>query len=114
MLGFNTQFIATVGTAMDTVERGGKPRHSLRAVVRMPKTKGSEEYGNQWVTLNIRDFNAEYARNITVGSRVVCMGTLRTAASEDGTKTYFDVDVQDITAFPKTEAVKAAVGGPDW
>ena len=115
MLGFNVSFVATIGSALDTTERGGKTRHSMRAAVRMLKPKGSDEYGTQWVTLNINEYSAEYARGILVGAPVVVFGSLRTSLSEDGTKTYFDVDVRDITAFPKRAGKEqVAAGGPDW
>ena len=102
-LGINCNFIATVGSALNTVERGGKPRHSIRAAIRMPKRrKEDEDFQTLWVTLNIRDFNAEYAKGIQVGQRVVVNGTQRTSQGDDG-RTFVDIDVSDITAFPKTE-----------
>lgn len=99
MLGIQSAFIATTGTALDTVERGGKPRHSLRAAIRMPKRKKEDkDYPAQWVTLNIREFDAEYAKRIPVGTRVFIMGRQRTALSDDGNKLFVDVDVESISA----------------
>lgn len=112
MLGIKCNFIARVGSVLDTVERGGKPRHNMRVAIRMPKSKKDQaEYPTQWVTLSIRDFNADYARNIQVGQQVSVNGTLRTSVSEDGTKTWIDVDVDEITAFPRGEAKQDE---PSW
>lgn len=102
MLGIQVAFIANTGSALDTVERGGEPRHTIRAAVRMPKRKKEDpEYGTQWVTLNFRDSfttMVDYARRIPVGTRVAVFGTLRTSQGDDG-RTFVDVDVTEVTAL---------------
>ena|SRR5689334_11225814 len=122
MIGMNTNFIATVGTLLDTVERGkdkdGNPiqRHSLRAAVRMPKrNKNDEDYGTQWVTLNFFPRDAEYARTkAEVGGQAVVTGKLRTAQGDDG-RTFFDIDVSDVTFLPKRKKDDdSGEGQLDW
>ncbi len=113
MLGIQVAFVATTGTALDTVERGGKPRHSLRAAIRMPKPNKEADYGTQWVTLNIREFGADFARNIKVGTQVFVTGKMRVTPSTKGGDPFFDVDVDDIsTALPPKEKTDDA--GPSW
>lgn len=114
MLGMQTNFIATIGTVLDTVERGGEPRHSLRAAIRMPKRrKDDPEYPTQWVTLNIRESAADYVRERgSVGNTAAVTGRLRT--NEGDGRTFLDVDVSEITIFPKAAKSEAATGGPDW
>lgn len=102
MLGIKGSFIATTGSALDTVERGGKPRHSLRAALRMPKRrKDDADFQTQWANLNINEFNAEYAKAIAVGTQVIVWGRIRTSTDPDSGRTFMDVDVDDITVIPR-------------
>lgn len=115
MLGINGGFVATTGSALDSTERGGKVRYSLRAAIRMPKRrKDDADYGTQWANLNISEFNSEYAKAIAVGTQVVVFGRIRTSVGDDG-RTFMDVDVTDITAMPKRDkAAPTETADLDW